>query len=312
MKKWLFDAHIYAPSGNNHLKLSHAQLPTPLQINESTFRIFYSSRDKEGKSRPFFLDFDMRSKKVVNVSQQPVIELGAPGTFDDCGIMPSSCVRVDKDIYFYYIGWNQRRNISYHLAIGLAISRDNGETFEKISSGPILDRNLHDPIFCAAPCVHRTENGFTMWYISGTGWPEYNGKPEPVYLVKRATSIDGIQWQTTEDVCIPYKFDGEALGRPWVTTDSGGFHMIYSSRGTEAYRETSGEHYRLGYATSKDGVNWVRKDSEFDLQKSGLSWDDNMQEYSSVFQYKGTTYMLYNGNTFGASGFGLARLAERL
>tara|TARA_R110001583_G_scaffold192940_1_gene360214 strand:+ start:7760 stop:8695 length:936 start_codon:yes stop_codon:yes gene_type:complete len=310
MNKWKFDSHIYSPSGNNELKTSHAQLPTPLQLTEHTFRFFYSSRDIQGRSRPFTVDYDMESRNVISVAQKPILELGDPGAFDDCGIMPSSFVRVGKDIYFYFIGWNQRKNISYQLAIGLAISKDGGSTFKKISPGPVLDRNIHDPIFCAAPCVLFNGELFIMWYISGTAWPEYHGKPEPVYLIKRATSHNGIQWQTDDNICIPYKFEGEALGRPWVIKYKDKFQMIYSSRGSDSYRFEHGQHYQLGCAVSKDGITWQRQDSDFVLKNSDSGWDSEMQEYSSVFAYQNSYYMLYNGNTFGKTGFGIARLME--
>lgn len=308
MYYWESESFIYEPTGNNMLSRSHAQLPTPLSINSSTFRFFYSSRDEYGQSRPFYLDYDMTSKRTLSIADKPVLELGKPGMFDDKGIMPSSIVRVNNELFFYYIGWNQRTNIGYQLAIGLAISKDNGDTFQKAYEGPILDRSVHDPVFCAAPCVHYNGNEFVMWYISATGWPNYNGKPEPVYLVKRATSQNGIEWVTSDAVSIPYKFEGEAIGRPWVTRTETGFHMWYSTRGSQGYRESAGQHYQLGYAVSVDGIAWQRKDDQFSLKPSGHQWDQHMQEYSSVFTFNNEFYMVYNGNTFGKSGFGLAKL----
>jgi hypothetical protein len=310
MFNWQFENFIYAPAGDNPLKRSHAQLPTPWQVNDDVFRFYYSSRDDTGQSRPFFLDYSMSKQQVLNVSEKPALELGESGCFDDCGIMPSSIVQVAGKLYFYYIGWNQRKNISYQLAIGLAISDDGGKTFKKYAAGPVLDRNIHDPMFCAAPCVHFTGDEFTMWYISCTGWPNVNGRPEPVYLVKRATSPDGISWQTSPDVCIPYKYIGEAIGRPWVVQAGDEYNMWYSSRGSLDYRQNSGQHYCIGYASSPDGLVWTREDEHFSLTRSNQAWDSNMQEYSALFEYKDNLYMVYNGNTFGKAGFGLAKLLK--
>ena len=287
---------------------THAQLPTPLQIDRDIYRFYFSSRDEMGRSRPFFVDYCMSKKKVITVTDEPVLELGEPGMFDDSGIMPSSIVKVGDVHYLYYIGWNQRKNISYQLAIGLAISTDGGNSFHKYSKGPILDRNIHDPIFCAAPCVHLKDGSFTMWYISATGWPSYGGQPEPVYLVKSAKSQDGKSWKTQEDVAIPYKFKGEAIGRPWVLEVNGKYHMWYSSRGSDSYRHVGGQHYQIGYAQSEDGNCWTRHDRDLDLLLSTSSWDSEMQEYTAIFEHNGKFYMLYNGNTFGRDGFGLAVL----
>lgn len=312
MYNWESSSFVYTPNGSNSLSQTHAQLPTPLALNSGVFRFFYASRDDLGHSRPFCLDYDMITKKVISTAVRPILELGAPGMFDDKGVMPSCVLRVGNDLYCYYIGWNQRTNISYQLAIGLAISKDDGLSFQKISDGPILDRNVYDPIFCAAPCVHFDGDEFVMWYISATGWPTYNGKPEPVYLVKRATSKNGVDWKTSESVCIPYKYEGEAIGRPWVIQRNSEFHMWYSTRGSEYYRESGGQHYQIGYARSPDGVIWSRNDEAVTFKPSGNKWDQTMQEYSSVFAFDDEYYMAYNGNTFGKTGFGLAKLKDEI
>jgi hypothetical protein len=43
-------------------------------------------------------------------------------------------------------------------------------------------------------------------------------------------------------------------------------------------------------------------------QVSLIGWDSEMIEYPFVFDHAGERYMLYNGNGYGKSGFGLAIL----
>jgi hypothetical protein len=69
-----------------------------------------------------------------------------------------------------------------------------------------------------------------------------------------------------------------------------------------------GEHYRIGYAESDDGIRWTRMDSEVGLTVSDSGWDSVGLCYPYVFDHKGTRFMLYNGNEYGKSGFGLAVL----
>jgi hypothetical protein len=64
--------------------------------------------------------------------------------------------------------------------------------------------------------------------------------------------------------------------------------------------------FRIGYAESKDGIIWERKDDEAGIDVSDSGWDSEMIEYAFVFKHKGKKYMLYNGNSFGRDGFGLA------
>ena len=45
-----------------------------------------------------------------------------------------------------------------------------------------------------------------------------------------------------------------------------------------------------------------------DVSKNG--WDSEMICYPYVFDHKGKRYMLYNGNGYGKTGFGLAVLEQ--
>jgi len=69
-----------------------------------------------------------------------------------------------------------------------------------------------------------------------------------------------------------------------------------------------GETYRIGYAQSVDGKNWELNLEEAGIDVSSEGWDSEMIEYPFVFDHKGERYMLYNGNGFGKTGFGLAVL----
>jgi len=102
----------------------------------------------------------------------------------------------------------------------------------------------------------------------------------------------------------------EAIGRPWVIDDNGLYKMWFSYRGSRGYRYAGGEHYSIGYAESDDGIHWRRKDEVVGIGVSENGWDSEMVEYCSVVDLNGERYMLYNGNGFGRSGFGLAILEQ--
>lgn len=67
-----------------------------------------------------------------------------------------------------------------------------------------------------------------------------------------------------------------------------------------------GNHYRIGYARSENGEDWTRYDNDVGIDVTPGDWDGEMIEYPFVFEHKERRYMLYNGNGFGLSGFGLA------
>jgi hypothetical protein len=70
--------------------------------------------------------------------------------------------------------------------------------------------------------------------------------------------------------------------------------------------------YRIGYAESTDGLSWIRLDQHVGIDISSSGWDSEMICYPRVFEHNKRLYMLYNGNDYGKSGFGLAVLEEKL
>ena len=59
---------------------------------------------------------------------------------------------------------------------------------------------------------------------------------------------------------------------------------------------------------NKIGKDWIRLDEQAGIDVSESGWDSEMIEYAYVFLHKDKTYMIYNGNEYGTSGFGLAIL----
>ena len=55
-----------------------------------------------------------------------------------------------------------------------------------------------------------------------------------------------------------------------------------------------------------DGLHWDRKDNDVGIKRSTQGWDCEMIEYGYVQQLHNATYLFYNGNGFGATGFGYA------
>jgi hypothetical protein len=67
----------------------------------------------------------------------------------------------------------------------------------------------------------------------------------------------------------------------------------------------------LTYAESFDrGRTWTRKEDEIGIDVSAQGWDSTGIEYGSLFSYDGETYLFYNGNNCGETGFGCAILEQ--
>jgi hypothetical protein len=296
----------------NHFKSeliqSHASIPFAFHVKGSHYRIFFSSRNKTGKSLPYYVNCEIING-AINLSGAPVgpfMDLGELGTFDDSGIMPTCVLRHNNKVYMYYIGWNPQVTVSYRLAIGLAISDDAGQTFKRYSKGPVCDRTLEEPFFNTAPFVILENGLWRMWYISCTQWQIVNNYPEPGYHVKYAESIDGIHWKKEGTICLDYDERAQALGRPCVIRHGDSYKMFFSYRKVDGYRVTPGLGYQIGLAISHDGVAWQKKYDETGITLSKEGWDAGMMEYCHVFKHENHFYMIYNGNDFGKEGFGYA------
>jgi hypothetical protein len=303
--KWIKKGVIFAPDHNFDWMASHASLPVVDEVRADALRVYFGTRDDRGRSQTSYIEVDAeRPEQVRYIHDQPILSLGRPGAFDDSGIMPSWIVNHENKKYLYYIGWNIRVSVPYHLSIGLAISEDEGRSFNKVSEGPLLDRSIDEPFFNTAPCVLREADAWRMWYVSCTGWESSADRPEPRYRVRYAESNDGIHWRRTNEVCIDYTSDTDAIGRPCVYQQDGGYRMLYSYRDVWGYRNDRAQSYRLGLAESPDGITWTRRDAGIERSESG--WDSEMMEYCYVYQRGDRSYLFYNGNGFGKTGFGYA------
>lgn len=289
---------------------SHACVPTALQLDEARLRIYFAPRNAQNQSIPTFIDVDARDpSRLLALHDRPILELGERGTFDDGGIMPCAVVRDGERVLLYYVGWNPSSSVPYRNAIGVAESRDGGTTFERVFSGPIVDRSRTEPFFTASPCVMRGPDGWQMWYASGTGFVEIEGRIEPLYLIKYAASEDGLCWHRDDHTCIEPHHELEANARPTVIVEDGRYRMWFCYRGSRDYRDGEGS-YRIGYAESADGIDWTRDDAAAGIAPSASGWDALMQAYPCVVKVHGRKVLFYNGNGFGRTGIGYATWHE--
>ena len=295
---------------------AYAQSPQAL-VFENFVRIYFSTRavdPSNGKylSHIAFVDMCKELKRVLQVSDTTVIPLGELGAFDEHGIFPMSVLRHGELIYGYTCGWNRRISVSVDTAIGLAISRDNGLTFQRVGAGPVLAASLHEPCLVGDGFVKVIGGVFHMWYIFGTGWKKYTATsaPDRTYKIGHAISTDGRDWQKqgSRQLIADRLGPQESQALPTVIAIGGRHHMFFCYRESSDFRSNAARGYRLGHAYSDDLHTWHRDDANYVLSGSAGEWDADMQCYPHVFKCDGLVYLLYNGNEFGRTGFGAAVL----
>lgn len=305
---WNKKGLIFVPDGKYEWNKTHASVPTVYKVDGTRLRIYFATRDTQNRTNISFIDVDANEpSKVLYIHDRSVVSSGNAGMFDDMGAMPSHVIDVGDEVWMYYLGWNVRNTIAYHNSIGLAISKDGGVTFNKFSEGPLFDRNYIEPYYSAIPYILRENAVWKMWYLSNTAWVEYNGRSEPFYHIKYAESDNGIDWKREGKVAIDYKDENECgIVRACVLKDGETYKMWYAHRNLQNYREDKNNSYRIGYAESSNGVDWIRMDEQVGIDVSENGWDSEMIEYPFVIDVNDKRYMFYNGNGFGKTGIGYA------
>jgi hypothetical protein len=151
--------------------------------------------------------------------------------------------------------------------------------------------------------MRKDDQTYQMWYGSTVTWDA--GNQEMLHVIKSATSRDGHLW-SRQGLSIPYAIgEAQAFSKPSVVTHPlGGYEMWFS------YRSGLGKSYRIGYARSQDQVTWQLALDQAGIDISTDGWDSEMIGYPYVFDHQDKRYMLYNGNGYGKTGFGLAVLCN--
>jgi len=307
--RWVRKGRIFDPRRHKDWAGTHAQVPTPL-LYPDRIRVFYADRTADNKSFATYLDIDRHDfTNILYCHKGPILPFGARGTFDDDGMMPGVAVRHDGLVYLYYTGWNRGVTVPYRNSIGILVSEDDGTSFRRLYEGPVIDRSPQEPHMAVTPHILKEGALWRMWYISGLDWADIDGRLEPVYVIKDATSYDGLSWDRPNRQCIEQAHELEAFAHPCVVKHGDRYRMWYCFRHSRDFRDGAGA-YRMGYAESADGVAWERIDRVGGLDVVPEGWDSTMTCYPSVFEIDGRLVMIYNGNGFGQTGFGYAVLEE--
>ncbi|MGO4394999.1 hypothetical protein AB4Z46_26950 [Variovorax sp. M-6] len=301
MASWVKRGLLYSlPEGGLHPKLmSHAANPLPVHLEGSVYRIFYSARDAHSRSSVGAVDIDIESRRIVHEHVEPFFEYGPPGSFYADGVSIGNCYEANGQRYMLFMGWQAPRDRHWRGDIGRLVVRPD-LTLALDSPEPLMGADATDPISLAYPWVMRKAGGgYRMWYPSTRTWEAGNG--EMLAVLNGADSEDGDHWTRTGQA-VPYELGkAQAFSRPNVLQNAnGGYEMWFS------YRSGTGESYRIGYATSPDSDQWQLELASVGIDVSDSGWDSDMIEYPFVFEHGGQRCMLYNGNGYGKTGFGMA------
>jgi predicted GH43/DUF377 family glycosyl hydrolase len=224
--------------------------------------------------------------------------LGRRGSFDENGTSYPTVVQIDGEYHMYYTGWVQGVQVPWYNGLGIARSKD-GATFERVSKAPVNLLDDEDFIGIGSSFVMADERGYHLWFTRFVRWGESPSDHLHYYNIRHASSKDGVHWIKSPGACIDFCSDEEySIARPAVIRLGDEYWMWYSHRGAS---------YRIGCAFSRDGQSWTRRDDLCGIGPSEAGWDSEMICYPHVFRHREHHFLLYTGNGYGASGFGIAK-----
>lgn len=319
MRHWkklgrIYNPHDYAERPD--WMFEFAQAPSTL-IFENFVRVYFGCRPKRDTNGHYvtyttFVDLDrINLFKIIRFANEPVLKLGDYGCFDEFGTYPFSVIRMEDQVLGYYAGWTRCESVPFNVGIGIAVSKNNGESFEKMAKGPVLPYSLYEPFTLSGPKIRKFGDKYYLFYIAGREWVFVNGKPEISHKIRLAVSNDCINWEKINKDIIPDSWDkDEAQASPDVFYANGKYHMFFCGWVPSSFRSTKAR--QIGYAYSEDLINWTRDDANAGIELSSSGWDSEMLAYPHVFALDNKIYMLYLGNEVGRYGFGLAELTGDL
>lgn len=305
-RRWEKLGHLYSNPGLHPKLVSHAANPTPVHLDGDVYRVFFSARDDRNRSSVGAVDIDIAARRVVREHAEPALVHGPEGSYFEAGISIGNCHATASGRYILFMGWQQPPGGHWFGEVGRIVVADDLSLRVEDPVSPFLPRDATDPVSLSYPWVMEDgAGGYAMWYGSTVTWDAGNG--EMLHTLNAATSPDGDTWTRT-GLAVPFRLGvAQAFSKPAVLRNAdGSADMWFSYRGT---REIP---YRIGRAHSPDGRAWrlALEDTGIDVDPDPAAWDGQMIEYPHVLAHGGETYMLYNGNGFGKSGFGLAVLRD--
>ena len=175
----------------------------------------------------------------------PVLDLGPSGTWDDSHIKAPRVLFNGTEYKMWYVG----QDVS-HKRIGYATSPD-GIVWTKYPGNPVLDlgpsgewddRNVYEHCILVAGAEYK------IWYSGSDGLNQRIGY---------ATSPDGIVWTKYSgnplvDLGPIGSWEDNHVIAPSILFDGSEYKMWYQGN--------DGLNWRIGFATSEDGLVWVKSD----------------------------------------------------
>lgn len=227
----------------------------------------------------------------------PILDVSYTGGWDSLGAETASVIidsfaPISERYKMWYAG--QYYN-DYRYDIGYAFSAD-GINWTK-HSGPVLQVGSFaqwDNGFLEGPSVIKDGNTYKMWYCGYDA--SVNGNTTDGHAnIGYATSSDGINWikHPSNPILITgiNSWDSIYVQDPHVIKQGSIYHMWFGGGSNASLYDQ-----QVGYASSADGINWIKSPLNPVLERGNAGeWDATVASFPSVIDDTGQYKMWYTG-----------------
>jgi hypothetical protein len=134
---------------------------------------------------------------------------------------------------------------------------DDGLQWDRPDEDPVLRASSQrdwDELWVFAPSMVSVGRGWACWYGGFTTDGDFG--------IGHATSGDGIRWTKHEPNPVlppgarPQEWDAITVDKPTVILDGTVYRMWYT--GDQVFTDSTADPWKIGYATSTDGIHWEK------------------------------------------------------
>ncbi|KAA3655094.1 MAG: T9SS C-terminal target domain-containing protein [Calditrichaeota bacterium] len=272
-----------APGEWDDTEASHAFVA----FDGAAFQMWYSGASQENTYRIGYAtspDGLSWTKDATN----PVLDVGGANSFDGFNLWTPHVYADESGYQMWYSGG---LTIS---GIGYATSPDPSSWIRQ-SSQPVLEKGnsgMWDEDYAYLPIILRNGSSYQMWYTGRSA----DGLVQTGY----ATSTDGMYWSKHANNPVlsvggPGEWDSDGASAGSVLFEDGQYHMWYSNWSNPI------TNIKIGYATSTDGINWIKHAENPILQPASGGWDAKNVWFPTVVKDGHRYRMWYTGTVPGTS-----------
>lgn len=236
----------------------------------------------------------LRSDDAVHWQKECILLVPCENTWEK--IVNRSCLRyVNGKWHLWYTGQQNDKSTIGHLVA------DSYHRFVRPkNNAPVLIPTMPtegDSVM--NPCVlwNAQLKKFQMWYAAGESY-----EPDRLFY---AESLDGDSWVKHSTPVME-----KEPPHPWEQCKVGGCDVTLLSDGTYEMYYIGYQNVdvaRICYATSNDGIHWLRTDNNLCISPSPNAWDSDAVYKPSSISYNGRTYLWYNGRSGNQEYIGISR-----